>query len=99
MPIGIRRGHTRVCSGSSPPTRSREEIPRKLGRDETMKAALRPHLGVVALLALSTALSAAPAAAAPLGLAVGDTISSIEWDALTSTPGQGGAYSDATNLF
>lgn len=64
-----------------------------------MKAALHPRLGAVALLALSIALSAAPASAGPLGLDSGDTISSIEWDALTSTPGQGGAYSDATNLF
>jgi hypothetical protein len=63
-----------------------------------MKAALRPHLGAAALLALTAALSA-PATAAPLGLTVGDQISSIEWDALTSNPGQGGFYNDATNIF
>ena len=64
-----------------------------------MKAALRPHLGAAALLALSTALSAEPASAAPLGLVLGDQISSIEWDALTTNPGQGGFYNDTTNLF
>ena len=64
-----------------------------------MMAALRPHLGALALLALSTAPIAAPAGAAPLGLNVGDQISSIEWDALTTNPGQGGSYNDATNVF
>jgi hypothetical protein len=60
-----------------------------------MKAVLRPHL-MAALLALATAL---PAASAPLGLNVGDQISSIEWDALTTNPGQGGFYNDGTNVF
>jgi hypothetical protein len=67
-----------------------------------MLAALRPRLarlGTVALVALTIALGAAPAGAGPLGLNNGDTITSVEWDALMSTPGQGGAYDNPTGLF
>jgi hypothetical protein len=53
-----------------------------------------------AALAFSFGLLASGAAgAAPLGLSVGDVITSIEWDALMSNPPQGGFYSDASGLF
>lgn len=40
----------------------------------------------------SLVLSSAGAGAFPLGLAPGDVIESLEWDALQSVPGDGGAY-------
>lgn len=67
-----------------------------------MLAALRPRLArleTVALVALTIAFGAAPAGAGPLGLNPGDTITSVEWDALMSNSPQGGAYNNATGLF
>lgn len=56
--------------------------------------------GRLGAIALSFALLFAGAAsAAPLGLTVGDVITSVEWDALMSNPPQGGFYDNSTGLF
>ncbi len=59
--------------------------------------AVARRAGWVALLLTTAALIASPGYANPLGLSVGDEITSIEWDALEGNS-EGGFYNVSTNL-
>ncbi len=54
--------------------------------------------GLMACTALAGALLAAPAAATPLGLQVGDEIDFVDIDALKAIPGDGGSYDAGTGI-